>query len=134
MEYLESAHRLGLHIGLASSSPWEWVSGHLTRLGLIDYFEHITTRGQTARLKPHPDPYLALLSAFGLAPNEAIVLEDSAPGVAAGRSAGIFTVAVPNSLTRRLPLDHASLILNSLAELPLEQLIQRTNGAGKKSY
>ena len=36
--------RLGLKIGLASNSPSEWVIGHLTRLGLLDYFDCISAR------------------------------------------------------------------------------------------
>ena len=33
-EYIAEAKRLGLHLGVASSSSREWVVGHLTELGL----------------------------------------------------------------------------------------------------
>ena len=36
----------------------------------------------------------------------------------------LVSVAVPNPLTSQLPLDHADLRLNSLAELPLAELLR----------
>lgn len=41
-----------------------------------------------------PEPYLMALQKGGLAPNEAIVVENAPMGVQAGAAAGIFTVAV----------------------------------------
>jgi beta-phosphoglucomutase-like phosphatase (HAD superfamily) len=62
-----------------------------------------------------------------LGPDEAIVFEDSPNGVTAAKRAGIHVIAVPNDLTRQLPLDHADLKLNSLAELTLDEIISRVN-------
>jgi beta-phosphoglucomutase-like phosphatase (HAD superfamily) len=39
VDALAGARRMGLKIGLASSSSGSWVKGHLTRLGLLDYFD-----------------------------------------------------------------------------------------------
>lgn len=134
LSYLDDARRLGLKIGLASSSPWEWVGGHLTQRGLIDYFDCIRTRENVTRLKPEPELYYSVLAALELTPDQAIVLEDSSPGVTAARRAGLFCVAVPNQLTRLLPLDHANLLLKSLEDLSLEALLEKTaearNGHG----
>ena len=49
------------------------------------------------------------------------------PGVRAAKSAGIFCVAVPNEVTRDLGLDEAGadLILDSLADLPPDELLTR---------
>lgn len=44
--------------------------------------------------KPHPEPYLMGLKRAGVAPYEAIVIENAPLGVKAGAAAGIFTVAV----------------------------------------
>ena len=43
LDYLDEAERLGLRLGVASSSPSDWVHGHLTRLGLFDRFHAIKT-------------------------------------------------------------------------------------------
>lgn len=44
--------------------------------------------------KPHPEPYLMGLKKAGVAPSEAIVVENAPMGVRAGGAAGIFTIAV----------------------------------------
>jgi HAD superfamily hydrolase (TIGR01509 family) len=44
--------------------------------------------------KPNPEPYLMALEKAGIAPHEAIVVENAPLGVRAGVAAGIFTVAV----------------------------------------
>jgi HAD superfamily hydrolase (TIGR01509 family) len=128
LSYLEDARRLGLRLGMASTSNWEWVSGHLSQRGLLEYFECIHTREFVSKLKPDPEPYLSVLAMMELDASQAIVLEDSPPGVTSAKRAGLFCVAVPNRLTRLLPLDHADLVLDSLADLPLEELLARLNG------
>lgn len=122
---IADAQRLGLKIGLASSSRRDWVAGHLTRLGLHVHFDTIRTADDVTHTKPHPELYLTALDALGLQPKEAIAIEDSPVGIRAANNAGIFCVAIPNALTSQLPLDHADLRLASLAELPLEKLLAR---------
>jgi len=57
--------------------------------------------------------------------DEAIAVEDSPNGITAARAAGIFTVAVPNDVTRALDLSHADLVLDSFGDLPLADLLAR---------
>jgi sugar-phosphatase len=47
------------------------------------------TADDVARGKPHPDPYAAALRGLGVAPDHAIVLEDSVAGIRAARAAGV---------------------------------------------
>ncbi len=126
MDYLDEAARLGLHLAIASSSPHEWVDSHLARLGLADRFDAVLCAEDVARVKPHPDLYLAALEALDARPHEAIALEDSPNGVRAARRAGLFVVAVPNPLTRQLRFDGADLFLSSLAERSLHEVIALT--------
>ena len=123
VEYLMDARRLGMKIGLASSSPHRWVEDHLQRLGLDAYFDTLKCAEDVERVKPDPALYLAVLAALDVQAAEAIVLEDSPNGVLAANRAGIFCVAVPNALSSRLLLDHADLRLSSLADTPLATLI-----------
>lgn len=130
--YLAEAKRLGgLGLAIASSSPRDWVDGHLSRLGLLAHFDAIKTAEDVERTKPDPALFLAALDALGARPEEAIVLEDSPNGVLAAKRAGIFCVAVPNPLTRQLALDHADLRLDSLADLPLETLLALARRPGE---
>lgn len=121
--YLSEARRLGLRVGLASNSSRAWVTGHLRRLGLFDQFDCLKCGDEVARQKPDPELYLAVLKALDTPAHQAIAFEDSPNGVRAARAAGLFSVAVPNVITRQLPLDHADLRLPSLASWPLTDVI-----------
>ena len=133
-DYILSAKRLGLKIGVASSSRHEWVDTHLTRLGLIDYFDSIKCFDDVKRTKPNPELYLAVLDALGVHGQQAIALEDSPNGVIAAQQAGIFCVAVPNPVTSQLSLLHADLCLSSLTEVSLEQLLAKVRGTVKHEH
>jgi HAD superfamily hydrolase (TIGR01509 family) len=127
VEALYKAKEMGLKLGIASSSSQTWVMGHLTRLDLAHFFEVVHTSEHVERTKPDPALYILTLSSLGLKPEEAIVFEDSPNGVTAAISAGIFVVAVPNPLTRQLTLDHADLLLDSLTDLSLGEIITMAN-------
>jgi len=123
LETIHAARRLGLKLAVASTSSCAWVEGHLERLGLTQYFPVIRCREWVQRVKPEPDLYLAALEALGVQPAEAIALEDSPNGVLAANRAGVFSVAIPNVLTMHYDLSHANLIINSLVDQSLEELI-----------
>jgi len=131
-EILQEARRLGLLVGLASSSSCQWVVGHLKRLGLLDYFTVVRASDDVLRTKPDPDLYLAALNGLGVAADQAFAVEDSPNGITAAKRAGLFCLAVPHHLTRDLPLDHADMQLESLSTITLENLIneieRRLNG------
>jgi HAD superfamily hydrolase (TIGR01509 family) len=124
-EYVAEARRLGVRLGVASSSSRTWVEGHLTRLGLREHFEVVRCRDDVKVVKPDPALYLAVLEATGIPAHEAVAIEDSPNGVLAAKRAGMTAVAVPNALTARLDLAHADLRLASLADLPLADLLAR---------
>ena len=123
--YIATAKQLGLKLGVASSSPREWVIGHLSRFSLDSNFDVICCGDEVAVTKPDPALYLMALQAMGIQAHETIALEDSPNGILAAKRAGIFVVAVPNALTRKLSLSVADFQMNSLADLPLEQILQR---------
>jgi HAD superfamily hydrolase (TIGR01509 family) len=126
-EYLQDAHRMGLKTGLASSSSRNWVMGHLTRLRLDSFFDCIRASDDVQFVKPHPELYLSVLDGLNVTPQEAIALEDSPNGIQSAKQAGIYCVAVPNPLTKRLQLSQADMVLDSLAEMPLSQLSKKVN-------
>jgi HAD superfamily hydrolase (TIGR01509 family) len=127
LEYLDSARHLDMPLAVASSSPYSWVHGHLTRLGLRDYFCCLRTSDDVQHAKPDPELYLSALECLNIPASEALALEDSPHGITAAKRAGLYCVAVPNDLTRRLDTGHADLRLNSLLDLSLEQLLSRVN-------
>jgi putative hydrolase of the HAD superfamily len=123
--YIREGKALGLKLAVASSSPHAWVDGHLKRLGLFHYFDVITGKEDVRNIKPDPELFLSTLSALQLRPNEAVVFEDSAHGVLAARQAGIRVVVIPNPVTRHLKIEGETLRLQSLADLPLGDLLNK---------
>lgn len=127
VEYLKEAKRLGLKLAIASSSPRSWVDKHAKRIGIFDYFDHIITADDVGfgRTKPNPDLFLTALHRLRVPKEAAIIFEDSPNGVLAARRAGIFVVAVPNTVTSSLAIEGANLILNSLSDFSLSELLDK---------
>jgi HAD superfamily hydrolase (TIGR01509 family) len=123
--YLDEAAALGLKLGVASSSSRQWVAGHLARFGLVDRFHAIRCSDDVARVKPDPELYRSVCEHLGIDPAHAIAFEDSPNGILAAKRAGMTCVAVPNPLTARLDLSGADLRVDSLAEVPLSELLKR---------
>ncbi len=125
LSLLRQAQGLRLRLAIASSSSHAWVEGYLHQLGLREIFEVILCREDVERVKPHPDLFLTALRRLALRPDQALVLEDSPNGVLAARRAGLRVVAVPNPVTEGGDFSGADLILPSLAELSLIEILQR---------
>lgn len=125
-ELLEEARRQRLAVVAASSSSQSWVEGHLRRLGLFEYFHAIRCADDVDVTKPAPDLFLAALEAVGVRPEHAIAFEDSLNGLRAAKAAGIYTVIVPNRITRTQAFANADLIVESLTEFSLRRVSLRS--------
>jgi HAD superfamily hydrolase (TIGR01509 family) len=93
--------------GLAARMPLAIASGarhvEIERIlqagGLLDAFTAIVGADDVARTKPDPEPYLAAWRALregtpGLEAGQCVALEDTPPGIAAARAAGMIVVGV----------------------------------------
>jgi HAD superfamily hydrolase (TIGR01509 family) len=123
-DVLDEAGRMRLLLAVASSSERAWVEGHLARFTLRHRFDAVVCAEDVVHTKPFPDLYVEALRRLGVAPADAIAFEDSVHGVRAAKDAGLFCVAVPNRVTRHLKFSDADLIMTSLAERPLNELIR----------
>jgi HAD superfamily hydrolase (TIGR01509 family) len=113
-ELLAQGGALGYRLGVASNSDAAWVEAGLSRLGLREHFTAVRTRDTVPRPKPCPDVYLGALADLGATANGSLAFEDSQPGVEAAKAAGLYVVAVPNSLTRHQDLSLADEIRPTL--------------------
>ena len=78
---------------VASSSSLERIRFSLTRTGLIDFFgDNIFSSQQVKNGKPAPDLFLFAAERMGVAPERAVVIEDSIYGVQGARAAGMRAV------------------------------------------
>ena len=92
--------------------------------GLLESFDTIKCADDVTHAKPAPDVYLAALQALEVEAEAAVAFEDSPNGLLAAKCAGIFCVAVPNAITRQLVFEGADLVLSSLAEMALGELLR----------
>jgi HAD superfamily hydrolase (TIGR01509 family) len=115
LELLAAVRDAGLPVGLASNSSREFVERVLSVAGLLDgHFDVIVSADDVEHPKPAPDLYLAASAALGAAPEQAAALEDSPPGVASARAAGMYVIAVP--YFPDTPIEGASLTADSLED------------------
>ena len=119
---------------VASSSSLERIRLSLEVTSLASLFgPNIFSATQVARGKPAPDLYLFAAGAMAVAPEDCVVIEDSALGVTAGRAAGMkvvgFTGAAHASgdAAQRLAAAGAYPVISSMVDLPatVERLMSR---------
>jgi putative hydrolase of the HAD superfamily len=121
---LADARAAGLKMAVASSSAEDWVGPFLRQHGLAAQLDAICTRDDVTQVKPAPDLFLLAAARMRVSPSRCIVFEDSPNGLRAAHAAGMWAIAVPNALTRVLPLPDPHLVLDSLAVKRLEGIIQ----------
>jgi HAD superfamily hydrolase (TIGR01509 family) len=101
-------------LGLASNTRRALVDLILERAGLTGCFDAIAT-GDEAQPKPAPDLYTLACARLGVAPVDAVAIEDSPTGVRAATAAGMTCIAVPSD--SGVDLAEADLVVPSLLDL-----------------
>jgi len=110
-ELVESL-RAEVPLAIASGARREEIERMLRGAGLREAFVAVVGADDVTRGKPDPEPYLTALAALapraaGLAPVECLVFEDSVPGIAAARAAGMKVVGVAHTYpAAKLTLAH----------------------------
>ncbi|MFS0781684.1 HAD family hydrolase [Bacillus sp. 1P06AnD] len=130
--YIDAAREAGYKLAIASSSSLEWVSSFLDQAGLKDKFDFFTTKDEVEKVKPSPELYLKTLDKLQVEPSEALIFEDSLNGLTAALDAGIACVVVPNPVTGSLPFKGHAYRLESMADMPLADLIGIVEKAGER--
>ncbi len=125
ISFLDEALRRGIKMAVASSSTTDWVFCNLVRLDIANRFDVICCGDEVKKVKPEPDLFLLAAGLLNLTPDEVIVLEDSPLGITAARTAGMYCVAVPNPVTLSMSINHADLVINSLAETYMDYILEK---------
>ena len=115
LNLLQQAKQRGVHLGVGSSSK----NAHfiLEKLNIRSYFEVVIDGNGVTDPKPHPEVFLNGAKALGLDPENCMVFEDAASGIAAAKAGGFFAVGVGNPHIQA----QADLYLNDLTEFRVEQ-------------
>lgn len=91
---LEKLAEQGYPLALASSSLKKDILRALEETGIRDYFSVVLSGEEFPESKPNPAIYLEALKQLGVTADQALVIEDSEKGIAAGVAAGIEVWAI----------------------------------------
>lgn len=107
----------GVRTAVATSSTPGVVDVVLKKCNLSRYFDHVVTTEHAGKSKPEPDVYLLATEKLGIKPVECLVIEDSANGIKAAKSANIFCIAYqPNEGTKN-NISDADYVINDFNEV-----------------
>lgn len=104
-------------LALVTTRDREAVARFLQMNGLDGLFDAVITRDDVRRLKPHPEPILLAAQRLGLAPQECLMVGDTAVDIQAGGAAGARTVGVLCGFGQERDLADADLVLPTTADL-----------------
>ena len=112
---LQASYRLGV---VTTRSRVDALA-FLRQFELQRLIEVVTTREDTWRLKPHPEPIRHTVSSLGLSPSQCVMVGDTAVDMVSAKEAGTFAVGVLCGFGERKDLLEAGadLILEKTAEL-----------------
>ena len=122
VELMEWATAHGLRRGLASTSSRDWVDRVVDGLAVRHHFHALVAGDEVSACKPAPDVYLRAAERLGVSPHQCLALEDSAPGVASAKAAGMRCIAIPNRVTCYQDLSAADLRVARLGEVTVDLL------------
>lgn len=104
-ETLEVLKKLGIRMGVATSSSRENTLKNLEREQISGYFQTVITGDMIQHGKPEPDIYLEACRKLGAEPQDAIALEDAINGIKAAARAGMMPVMIPDLIKDTTEVD-----------------------------
>ncbi|CAK9160569.1 unnamed protein product [Ilex paraguariensis] len=112
----------GVKMALASNSPRANIEDKISyHPGWKESFSVIIGGDQVTAGKPSPEIFLEAAKRLNSDPSSCLVIEDSIPGVMAGKAAGIEVVAVPSLPKQSHLYTSADEVINSLLDLRPEK-------------
>jgi HAD superfamily hydrolase (TIGR01509 family) len=109
----------GVAVAVASNSARFELAAKMRSLGLAQIFAgRVFSFEDVPRPKPWPDMYLAAAAACGAAPQDCVVIEDSVPGVRAGRAAGCRVMGFCHESPAGMLAAHGAEPFADMAALP----------------
>jgi sugar-phosphatase len=95
METTAYLRKIGMEIGLATSSYTVLIDAVLETLNIRDRFDVVHSAEFEQYGKPHPSVYLTVADELKVDPMRCLVIEDSLNGVISGRAAKMKVVCIP---------------------------------------
>jgi kojibiose phosphorylase len=127
LELLKELRQAGIKIGIGSASKNTRIV--LDRLHLWDYVDAVSDGHSVQHQKPAPDLFLHCARQLGVAPSEAIVVEDAASGVEAALAGGFWAMG----LGPKERVGAAHIIFPSLEGIHLQDILAALGEATEKT-
>lgn len=126
-------NKYGIKLAVASGARKKEILHHLKNLEIESYFDVVLSgyddlaeyEDSEGTNKPKPYIYLKTAKMLGFSPVQCVAIEDSHPGVSSAVSAGCITIAIPNHYTQNHDLSHASLKIDSFANLSINDFFDK---------
>ena len=112
----------GFVLAIGSSTPKVNLDFVMEKLNLEEYFKTVISKEDVTNGKPAPDTFLAAAQKLALKPENCIVIEDSLPGVEAGKKAGMSVIALTTTRDRT-ELTEADIVVDGLIELKISDFV-----------
>ena len=124
IELIETLEEHDLKLSVASSSARENIDFVLAKFGLKKYFQFVISGAEVKNGKPAPDIFLKVSEEFETDPEKCYVIEDSANGIKAAKSAGMHCIGFSNNDINQQDLSNADFILHNFNKDNRNNLIQ----------
>lgn len=124
-ELLLEAKKLGLKLALCSNNTHADLEKNMKMLGLEGFFDVIVGDDDVEKKKPAPDMLLLAMDKLGLNAEEVVHVEDSPPGIKAGKAAGVKVLATATGTKTVDELEpfEPNEIVADLTEITLDEIL-----------
>jgi putative hydrolase of the HAD superfamily len=92
LEWLEQIRLSGIRTGLLSNMPHEMVRYSRQNFAWLKHFDHTTFSAEVGLVKPEAAIYRHSLDGLGVAPSEALFVDDKEPNVEGARAVGLRAI------------------------------------------
>ena len=116
-ELIDLLVKNNFRLAIASSQSKEIIDLMIKSFALEGKFSVIVYGDEVEKGKPEPDIFLLAAERLTIAPQEAVVLEDSQNGAIAAKKAGMKVIVIPNQYNKGQEFPHADLVVDSLADI-----------------
>ena len=127
LKLMDEALSQGLQMAIATTTSPVNIAALLRHAVGPDWRMNFTAIGDASTApikKPHPQVYLQMLAALGLAPAQCLALEDSSNGLRAATAAGLATLITPTGYTAHHDFADAMRVVPDMSQVSLAQLRQ----------
>jgi len=121
LELIKTLKSKNFQLGLASSSPKNWIDIVLKRFELAVYFDVITSGDEVKKSKPHPEIFLKTADKMKMNPEKCVVIEDSRNGVIAAISSGMKVIGLKTKEYDQ-DLSYANIVIDNLEKISLDKI------------